>query len=123
MINEAYCSYEVSKLLKEKGFDESCRSYFIDNVDYIDSSYSTEELTDLQMGIWEILRPTHQMAMAWLREKHNIFILVGWNSIHEEYFTRILNMTDGIPKRNIHEHASYEEAIEEALKYCLENLL
>lgn len=64
-----------------------------------------------------------QMAMAWLREVHNIFILIGWNPIQKEYFTRIINMTDGCPKRNIHEYTDYNEAIESSLKYILEKMI
>ena len=30
MITEDYCSYEVAKLLKEKGFNEPCRAYWDD---------------------------------------------------------------------------------------------
>lgn len=30
MIKEAYCSFEVSKLLKEKGFDAQCRAAYTD---------------------------------------------------------------------------------------------
>ena len=63
------------------------------------------------------------MACAWLREVHNLFILVGWNPTHKEYFTRIINMTDGCPKRNIYEYTNYEDAVESAIKYCLENLI
>lgn len=131
MIKEAYCSFEVAKLLKEKGFDEPCRSYFIDNVDYIDSSYSIKELIDLELGVWEMLRPTHQMALAWLREKHNILISlipkevkVGVDKlcyaiyrITEDVYTLLYtgyinNLVD-----------SYEKAVEAALKYSLENLI
>jgi len=121
-MEEAYCSYEVSKLLKEKGFDEECTHYY---------SYEDDELIEYTNGVYSrnskdchrCTSPTHQMACAWLREVHNIFILVGWNPIHKEYFTRILNMNDGCPKRNIHEYAGYEDAIEAALKYVLENLI
>ena len=70
-----------------------------------------------------IAAPTQQMACAWLREVHNIFILVGWSPIHKEYFTRIYDMTNGYPKRNIHEYTDYNEAIEETIKYILEKLI
>ena len=132
MIKEAYCSFKVAKLLKEKGFDKPCRSYFIDNVDYIDSSYSTEELTDLQMGVWEILRPTHQMACAWLREIHNKHCDIGYD-IDLKWFFQIIDLKETV-EYDYHEmkiyHAenstgfnSYEEATEAAIKYTLENLL
>ena len=32
MIQEAYCSYEIAKLLKEKGFSEPCFYYYKDKV-------------------------------------------------------------------------------------------
>ena len=61
MIQEAYCSSEVAKLLKEKGFNEP--------------------VTELNKLVFQdaerpILKVTHQKAMAWLREKHNIHISV-----------------------------------------------
>ena len=29
MVQEAYCSYEVAKLLKEKGMDKSCFKHYV----------------------------------------------------------------------------------------------
>ena len=52
MITEDYCSFEVAKLLKEKGFDYK-------GFDYI----------DFEGEVIRQDRPTHQMAMKWLREK------------------------------------------------------
>lgn len=132
MIKEAYCSYGLSKLLKEKGFDEPCRSYFIDKVDYIDFSYSTEELTVLLMDVWETLRPTHQMACAWLREVHNKHCDIGYD-IDLSWFFQIIDLKETIehdyPETKYY-HAenetgfnTYEEAVESALKYTLENLI
>ena len=141
-ITEDYCSYEVAKLLKEKGFDEPCRSYFIDNVDYISSSYSVEELTDLNMGVWEILRPTHQMAIKWLREVHQLHISVDVSPIYGKIKDEKGGNTCGLlywhymasgewmnDKYNPNQKAfvvsakCYEEAVETALKYALENLI
>lgn len=125
MTKEAYVSYETAKLLKEKGFDEPCKSYFIDNVDYIDTSYSTEELTDLHMGVWETLRPTHQMACAWLRKEHHIHIIPEISDPSElepKYYCMIWNtLTNQSYIIDIFD--SYEEAVEVALKYVLENLI
>lgn len=137
IIKEAYCSYEVAKLLKEKGFDVSCRSYFIDNVDYINSSYSVEELTELNMGVWETLRPTHQMAMAWLRERYNLFFGIGFGNDCNGKFLYMIDIYDltnnavnGKYKPIVEADdyltdnpKTYEEAIEAALKYTLENLI
>lgn len=142
MITEDYVSYEVAKLLKEKGFNEPCRSYYTDYEDYIDFSYCNDELTDLQMGVWETLRPTQQMAMKWLREVYKIHISVDVSPIYGKVkdekgrnTCRLLYwhymacgewMND---KYNPNQKAfvvsgkSNEEAVEAALKYSLENLI
>lgn len=68
MIKEAYCSFEVAKLLKEKGFTEECE-YFYDWYKESESYHicskggtcNNEKYPD------EYSMPTHQMAMAWLR--------------------------------------------------------
>ena len=75
MIKEAYVSFELAKLLKEKGFDEPCYQKYdsdgelsFNHVGYINSEKSCDD--------FYALAPTHQMAMAWLREIHNIFIVI-----------------------------------------------
>ena len=123
-MKEAYVSFEVAKLLKEKGFNEPCRSYFIDNVDYIDYFYSTEKLTDLNMGVWETLRPTHQMVCAWLREVHNIFIeIIIFRENMTHYRFKILNRDCEKIYIDDGSQFSYEDAVEAAIKYALENLI
>lgn len=124
MITEDYCSYETAKLLEEKGFDAPCRSYYTDYEDYIDFSYCNDALTDLQMGVWEILRPTHQMAMKWLREK-NIIIVVQPEYFNVErcsYWGYDIWVNDNYEKLQ-GDFPTYEDAVEAALKYSLENLI
>ena len=138
MIQEAYCSFEVSKLLKEKGFNELCGRYY--------SSQFNEMRTvgDICMMSWNSISdeyeyisiPTHQMAMAWLREKHNLYIginievgdiqmlpsydfeetVLGYTFVIYNKETLIWVFKDKTPR-------SYEDAVEAALKYCLENLI
>ena len=112
---EDYCSYEIAKLLKEKGFDGVC-----------DYAYSNKgnwfEIDRSNFDEVYCLRPTHQMAIKWLREEKNIIINVWYNGVDwdaEHYNNEDENfylITD--PSCN-----SYEEAVEAALKYCLENLI
>ena len=136
MIQEADCSYEVSTLLKEKGFDEKCHSSYwgSDIVDYTDLPLNYNDNNS------SCSRPTHQMACAWLREKHEIFIQINrYNQYYEgygvipmtehdkerghnpEYSARILNALS--VSRITERFESYEEAVEAGLKYCLENLI
>ena len=123
MIKEAYCSFEVSKLLKEKGFDWECIGYYVDD-EPNDIKYSFLGETN---STWEsrcCAAPTHQMAMRWLREIYGIDIVIEisdpsvndrkyycviWDKNNDSYILDLFN--------------SYEDAVEAALKYCLENLI
>lgn len=127
MTQEAYVSDEVAKLLKEKGFDEP-----------------VTELNKLlfKEGEKPILKITHQKAMRWLREVYQLLISIdvspiygkvkdekGWNTcglLYWHYMAIGEWMND---KYNPQQKAfvvsakSYEEAVEAAIKYCLENLI
>lgn len=128
MINEAYCSYEVSKLLKEKGFRERICSYY--KKGHKNPMYTTQFPSNWNEEMLHqdcISAPTHQMACAWLREKHHIHanpIRQGNYNDCSDYYTWIV-ASNGTIYRNqsVADKLSYEEAIEEALKYVLENLL
>lgn len=72
MITEDYCSFEVAKLLKEKGFNESYYTCYVEKeISHYDYSSTNYELID---GV--ISYPTIQIAMRWLREEKNIFIVI-----------------------------------------------
>jgi len=111
MITEDYCSYEVAKLLKEKGFNYQ-------GFDYI----------DFEGEVIKQDRPTHQMAMKWLREVHNIYL---WVQPHQyDYvedkaskFVFCLYQGDNYDEPCKEDYLTYEEACEAAIKYCLENLI
>ena len=124
MIKEAYCSFEVAKLLKEKGFNTSCMGRY--------SIRSKEFHLDCTKmcsngGLFDCAAPTHQMAMKWLREKYYIYadpIKQGNYNDCSEYYTWIVARM-GIIHRNssVGDKLSYEQAVEAALKYSLENLI
>lgn len=119
MIQEAYVSHEVAKLLKEKGFEsDECKNYYL-NEDI------TIDYTMLGFGEGSVIQcPTHQMAMAWLREK-NIYIVVypskkkPYTLYKVDISTKDLSLKEG-HLRGVWN--TYEEAVEAALKYSLENL-
>ena len=66
MIKEDYVSYEVAKLLKEKGFDEYCLGlwHLHNNKKVFEVHYEPLNYNELRDGI--LLAPTHQMAMKQL---------------------------------------------------------
>ena len=121
MIKEAYCSFEVAKLLKEKGFVEPCLYYYFSN-GKIEKAIGLKDKNTACVSTFST--PTHQMAMKWLREVRNIAIepmllSKGW-------FCQIERILDNFCKEYIAEtnnYNKYEEAVESALKYCLENLI
>ena len=139
MIEEAYVSFEVAKLLKEKGFDEYCH-YFYDcetpNTGYLSNKKYGESIHNSKVydGRNLVACPTHQVAMAWLREVHGIFIGISLCQRYENktdndtiimFFFELLNLKEkqlinGFSQEYTH---TYEEAVESALKYVLENLI
>ena len=127
MTQEDYVSYEVAKLLKEKGFDEPCQKCY-----YI----STKSIEDVHNGRNTILSsffiscPTLQMACKWLREVHKIHISIyPFNRelpITDEFYYTCDITTSKISSKEGHLRGvwkTYEQAVEAALKYCLENLI
>lgn len=75
MDNKFYVSYEVAKLLKEKGYDRECISYYYDNCREVDYSFCGE-----RNSTWEercISAPTKAEAIDWLESK-GITIDIHW---------------------------------------------
>ena len=127
MTREDYCSYELSKLLKEKGFDGECIGCYWDSKKIFDINYEPLSYSDGDLRDEVILAPTHQMAMKWLREVHKIFVVIK---------PRYYGLSDEVPTNFMYEIWSrydqkipvvsgntHEEAVEAAIKYTLENLI
>ena len=114
MITEDYVSFEIAKLLKEKGFNElTTKSYpYFEGKDYK----------------YDISCPTLQMAMKWLVQKYRLYVNVV-PSVEGYYWTEkwhsyIEDLNKRYPfGRFISTLNSREEACEAAIKYCLENLI
>jgi len=127
MIKEAYVSFETALLLKEKRFDEECRGFF--HTAFEDPHLSTWNGDHKNSDYEEcVSAPTQQMAMAWLRKK-GLFIqigVVGHSTItmpEKYYFFRIYENRRYISHNRTETYYTYEEAVEAALKYCLEEVI
>jgi hypothetical protein len=160
MIKERYCSYEVAKLLKEKGFDELTTFVWYEHLpkenaahksdvgkqkmDYFYYDKDSEHNLKFSNGYippyinGEVYSaPTHQMACDWLAEKFRLFFQVGFGNDIEGnflYMVDIYDLSDSAvygKYKPIVEADDYlknnpktvGDAIEEALKYSLENLI
>lgn len=130
MITEDYVSFEIAKLLKEKGFDCLCHSYFRkDNPNNLVKETCSANWNDTPFFT---SRPTLQMTMKWLREVHNLFIQIciiphTTITIEQKYYLftihknrRTLAFRKDFPSEY---YSTYEEACETGIKYCLENLI
>lgn len=121
MITEDYVSFEVAKLLKEKGFDKFIvygwdeQIFDKENPRYFSLNFDKKEH-------W-ISCPTHQMAMKWLRTEKNIYIEIR-RSFDTYLYGVIILKQDGIGIAEIGKtYYYYEDAVEASLKYALENLI
>ena len=134
MIQEAYCSKEVSELLREKGFLKGVNLKFIPNLAFYDNiglHYNVAKWYDslIQDEINFVVAPTHHMAMAWLREEKNIFIVIephAYDYVNERNKSYVCSLWVGdtyYEYLESRDYPSYEEAVEAALKYSLENLI
>lgn len=116
MITEDYVSFETAKLLKDKGFNEVTSKCYL--------KYKGEYTLVSSIDV-----PTLQMAMKWLRGAHGLHVEPIPNCadyIHSSWFWEIIHLSDMSCDWNFFEHkkyATYEEACEAAIKYCLEMLI
>lgn len=128
MITEDYVSFETAKLLKEKGFDWECLGTYSTGDKELSISSECPYSNDLNDDMF-IAAPTLQMAQKWLREVHNLVIQIEFIDYleHGEVWLysvlerRTIKRLTGRDE-DFTEH-SYEQACEEAIKYCLENLI
>jgi len=122
MIEEDYVSYEVAKLLQEKGFDTKCRSAYHNKclVDYTLFGFCDGE--DF------VYAPSLASAMKLLREVNGLFVFIGNDDMDyywqiEDVLNRDENYDPIIRTESYAGYKSYEEAVEAALEYTLKNLI
>jgi hypothetical protein len=126
---EDFVSLETAKLLKEKGFNEVCRYEY--GVPEVDKGYVLQEfykpIQNCELIETAYTAPTLKMAKNWLREKHHIRAYPILQGNYDDTFKNYswIVARDGIIYRNpsVSERLSYEEAAEDAIKYCLTNLI
>lgn len=128
MIQEAYVSFEIAKLLKEKGFDENTLMVYMSYGDLCKcnryDSIRNSNYNDITKNYFECTAPTLQMAMKWLREVHNIDICVfPYQADYISYSYKVKIYKNKEIYLTITDSKTYEDAVEEALKYCLDNLI
>jgi hypothetical protein len=121
-ITEDYVSFEIAKLLKEKGFNEGCNSYFISDNEI---ALIPNRRDFNNHGVY-LSAPTQQMVMQWLRDVHDIFIKLEYDVDEDIQWHPSLALIKGnkyIHTNELQWYDTYEQACEAAIKYCLKNLI
>lgn len=119
MIHDEICTYEVCKLAKEKGFDWFCPHYFRLNNKDLYMVFPSENWSDSSE---RINAPTQSLLQRWLREEKGLHITVPFDN--NEFWRQIKNLANGDSEYGeALGFDTYELALEDALKYTLENLV
>ena len=127
MIHEEICTYEVCKLAKEKGVDVQTFDWY-DYTGNYHKGFIPHELHECPR-YKEYYAPTQSLLQRWLREEKGIHISVEYEWVEGiddwtfwAYIKKINNakvVNDAIKSG----FNTYEFALEDALKYALENLV
>lgn len=125
MIEEQFVSFDTAKMLKEAGFNVPCRGVYVtDRTGYYEfREYDNKQTTDdlcrnaVDGFQYEYLAPTQALAARWLREAHNIDVMVDvYNS--DYYVCNVYKNKHLMIIRNI-VTSSFEEALEEGLREAI----
>jgi len=115
-ITEDYVSFEVAKLLKEKGFDIRQAFCFTK-----DGKRKPEIWVNQNDNVgWEC---THALAIKWIRENFNWNIETGYRNSHKDYSSTIYPMFPNTQVHRTERFKTSEDSVEAALLYTLKNLI
>lgn len=113
-----YCDYKLSLALKAAGFNWLCTTFYR-NLDH--------ELMEGGEMNWnngvDYSAPTLAHAQKWLREKHHISVRVSYIAFHKVWFVDWLNLDSGEFDDTDATFNTYEEALADGIRFCVENLL
>ena len=128
MVNEAYVSFETAKLLKGLKFDST--SDFLYSEDGKLGLLYVGKCNNLDRDLADenYTAPTQSLVMKWLRDTHRWFIRIAWtftdaSKTKVTWSYDIDSLDGGVDIIGTNWFESYEEAVENAIKYCLENLI
>lgn len=104
-MKQLFLPYELAVIAKEKGFDEECFGYYLQEILHIKPKY----------GFGNILNaPLYQQIVDWFREKHNIWIYITFGS---EYLSVWKIKGNGNKEGyEVDYYKAFNKAIEESFK-------
>lgn len=127
-ISEDYCSFEVAKLLKGKGFDVPTTGYYRITGDraffgHAAFRHNNDKENETAGGMTHVAMPTHSLAVKWIRENFGLYIYLISPTPKTNWIGCIIKIGDYAPENTTDMFKSPEEATEAALRYTLENLI
>ena len=143
MIKEDYVSFETAKLLKEKGFNLYEVSEWVakpqdkstlerDSFPTLEDFRESEDFIELPITSYHYPLITLQTTLKWLREVHKTFIQIDYDYYENDGFyygysiVKINTLDDNgevLTEIGGKMFETYEKACEEAIAYCLTNLV
>lgn len=126
---ENLITFDTAKLAKEKGFDIPIQ-HTVNNINQLYDIYNEEiNINSSVVDNWNkfdsvISAPTQSLLQKWLREKHNISVLIEHGRLENEsfgYFPRVfteINKSSKMFKVFAYSN-NYEEALEKGLQEAL----
>ena len=136
-----YVSFEIAKKLKELGFNERCKAVWYNDsgthettlkylhpewfLDPKNDGFKNVQLKEYNGAHWEYIgAPTQEEVLSWLRNTHKLHIYAFHTELWygTEWCYEVEKMDEGWTYSK-HHGMEYEECIEEAIKYTLENFV
>ena len=121
-------TFETAKLAKEKGFNALCYDAFnskgnLYSNGWCEYIYDNKVEIPFGSGVLEsqdILAPTQSLLAKWLREEHNIIVLVDYEGI-DGYYYKFYSYKEGNKNYDASDknYNTYEEALEAGIQEAL----
>lgn len=138
MIHDEIVTFKVAKLAKEKGFDEECGEFYCEdksqkritriscNRHVTSFDYCTNSMLEDYYPPHEycyIAAPTQSLLQRWLRKEKGIIVIPYYRSVLRMW-SATYEFTSPCTFKDLRKcFKTYELALEDALKYALENLV
>lgn len=108
-ITEDYVSFEVAKLLNEKGYYGG-----LPKLHMFPTSKKHFKAAGLQV--------TQALVVKWLRVNFNWNVEIGYRNSHKDFNAQIYPIFPNTSVQSAGKYKTHEEATEAAILYCLQNL-
>ena len=123
MIEEEFVTFETAKMLKKARFREKTKTHYSNSGEVWETAMLADYNDDLNCNACSL--PTQALAARWLRDVHNIFIMLtpmidGWmfDLFDLKKHQYILCNADALAGQY---EAAYEVALREALQLIIKN--